>query len=101
MYISRLSFSTIPGKGHQATEALQKLVELIVAGGGKRPRVLRTHYASLGEADLQLEQEVESLAALETQIGQVTDNPEFQRWSRDFSALLTRSPKREIFEVVD
>src|SRR5438874_13535889 len=100
MYVSRLSFSTVPGKGHEATESLKKLAELIAATG-KRPRILRTHYASLGEADIQLEQEVESLAALETQIGEVAENPEFQRWSASFSTLLTRSPKREIFEVVD
>ena len=100
MYVSRLSFSTIPGKGHLATEQLKQLVELIANGSGSRPRVLRTHFASLGEADIQLEQEFKSLAELETQLERVTANGEFRKWSEGFSELLLRSPQREIFEVV-
>jgi hypothetical protein len=100
MYVSRLSFSTIPGKGHLATEQLQSLVELIAKAGSSRPRVLRTHFASLGEADIQLEQEFKTLSDLETQLQKVTDNEQFRQWSESFSQLLLRSPQREIFEVV-
>ncbi|MFN8534737.1 MAG: hypothetical protein U0556_14465 [Dehalococcoidia bacterium] len=99
MYISRLSFSTVPGKGREAAEALKVLARLIVETGGAPPRILRTQFASLGEADIQLEQAVDSLGALESQIGMVASHPEFQRWSQEFSPLLNRSPKREIFEV--
>jgi hypothetical protein len=101
MYVSRLSFSTVPGKGHMASDELHKLVQIIATNTGAKPRVLRTHFGSLGEADLQIEQEVPDIAALETQLQAVTGNPEFRAWSEGFSKLLLRSPQREILEVVD
>ncbi|HEX6512053.1 MAG TPA: hypothetical protein VF157_07140 [Chloroflexota bacterium] len=100
MYISRLSFSTLPGKGPQVAEELKKLVEFIKKDAGARPRVLRTHFASTGEADFQLEQEVQSLSELEHQVHEVTDDQEFRRWSEGFSQLLRRSPQREVFEII-
>lgn len=101
MYVSRLSFCTVPGKGHEASEQLRTLVELIAQRTGSRPRVLRTHFASLGEADFQLEQEIGSLAELEQGLSSVTANEEFRRWSEGFSTLLLRSPQREVLEIVD
>ena len=100
MYVSRLSFSTMPGKGHVACDELQKLVRIISSNTGATPRVLRTHFGSLGEADLQIEQDVSTMDELESQLRTVTGNPEFRAWSDGFSKLLQRSPKREILEVV-
>jgi len=100
MYVSRLSFCTIPGKGPKVAAELEKLVEFIAKDTGARPRVLRTHFASSGEADFQLEQEVGSLNDLEHQLHKVTDDDEFRRWSEGFSQLLCRSPKREVFEII-
>ena len=68
---------------------------------GSRARVLRTHFASLGEADFELEQDIASLADLEKSLHGVTNNADFRRWSEGFSKLLLRSPKREIFERLD
>ena len=101
MYVSRLSFSTIPGKGHQAGDELQKLAGMIQNMTGSRPRVLRTHFGSLGEADFELEQEVESLSQLEQGLHTVSANPDFRAWSEGFSAMLLRSPKREILEILN
>jgi hypothetical protein len=101
MFVSRLSFSTVPGKGHIASDELHKLAQIIKTNTGAKPRVLRTHFGSLGEADLQIEQEVASMAELESQLQQVTGNAEFRSWSEGFSKLLLRSPQREILEVVD
>src|SRR5690348_9925804 len=100
MYVSRLSFSTVPGKGHVACDELHTLVQIISSTTGARPRVLRTHFGSLGEADLMIEQDVNSMDELESQLRTVTGNPEFRAWSDGFSKLLQRSPKREILEVV-
>jgi hypothetical protein len=100
MYVSRLSFCTLPGKGPEAAQELKKLVDFINKDAGARPRVLRTHFASTGEADFQLEQEVESLSELERQVHDVTDDREFRHWSEGFSQLLRRSPQREVFEVI-
>jgi hypothetical protein len=100
MYLSRLSFSTVPGKGHDASGELQKLAGLIQSITGTRPRVLRTHFGSLGEADFQLEQELGSLGELEEGLHKVSANPDFRSWSEGFSRLLLRSPQREIFEIL-
>jgi len=82
-------------------ESLKELAELIRFG--QRPAAHPAHplRVPLARADLQLEQEVESLAALESSIGRgLPRKPEFQRWSQHFSTYLLRSPKREIFERV-
>lgn len=100
MYVSRLAFYTVPGRTTEVEQALVRLQELVAAAGGGRPRVLRTHYASLGAPDLIFEQEAEDLAALEGQIARVTDSASFQTWSRELSAMLVQSPKREIYAVL-
>ncbi|MCL6647062.1 MAG: hypothetical protein K6U89_01840 [Chloroflexi bacterium] len=100
MYLSRLSFSVLPGKGREAAEALKTLAALVAAHGGGPTRILQAHFASPEAADLQFEQEVASVAELEAQVRQIAALPEFQQWSASFSLLLSRTPKREVFTVV-
>lgn len=100
MYVSRLAFYTKPGKTGQVEAQLQKLCEIVARSGAEKPRVLHTHLASEDAPDLVFEQEVEDLAALEEQIRSVTENPEFQSWSKRISELLLKSPKREIYLIV-
>src|SRR3712207_5969319 len=100
VYVSRLAFHTVPGKTGEVEQALHRLRELVAAAGGSEPRILRTHYASLGAPDLVFEQEAPDLAALEAQMGRVTDRDEFQEWTRRLSSQLTQSPKREIYLLV-
>jgi hypothetical protein len=47
------------------------------------------------------EQEAPDLETLETQIRQVTERTDFQRWTQEMSGLLAQSPKREIYLVVE
>ncbi len=101
MYVSRLTFATQPGRTHEAEQKLKELRELVAAAGGRRPRVLRSHFASLGAPDLIFEQEAPDLAALETEIGAVTGDPRFQALSRDISGLLASTSKREVYQVID
>jgi len=97
MYVSRLAFHTVPGKTGAVEQALQQLRTMVAAAGGTEPRILRTHYASLGAPDLVFEQEAADLAALEGQLRQVTERSEFQVWTQQLSTLLTQSPKREVY----
>jgi hypothetical protein len=99
MYLSRLTFHTLPGKTHEAEEKLMTLLTWVENAGGLRPRVMRTHYGSLGAPDLIFEQEVEDPGTLESQIKQVTDNREFQQWAKQVSGLLEQSSKRELYQV--
>jgi hypothetical protein len=99
MYVSRLNFYSVPGKTRELEERLGRLLELVRKFGGERPRILRTHLASLGAPDLIFEQEVTDLNALEDQIQKVTGSQEFQRWNQEISDLLAQSSKREILEV--
>jgi hypothetical protein len=99
MYISRLLFHTIPGKTGELENELNRLREMVASAGGRNSRILHTHFASLGAPDAVFEQEAADLNALETQISKLTGSSEFQNWSRRVSALLTQSPKREIYIV--
>ena len=99
MYVSRLAFATIPGKTREVEEGLEHLRELVVAAGGRRPRILRAHYASLGAPDVVFEQEADDLAALESQIAAVTESADFRSWSERLSALVLHSPKREVYTI--
>ena len=101
MYVSRLNFNTQPGHTHDVEEKLKQLRNLVAGAGGRRPRVLRTHYASPGAPDLVFEQEAPDLAALESEIGTVTTDHPFQSLSREISGLLASTPKRELFRIVD
>ena len=99
MYVSRLLFHALPGKTSDLEAALHALQSMVTAAGGKRPRVLRTHFASLGAPDIVFEQEVDDLAELESEIHLVTANDEFQGWSHSVSDLLAESPKREVYQL--
>jgi hypothetical protein len=99
MYVSRLAFHTIPGKTSEVEQELRNLRSLVAAGGGQRSRILRAHFASLGAPDLVFEQEATDLADLERQLKGVTENPDFQQWSKRVSSLLAQSPKREVYLV--
>jgi hypothetical protein len=101
MYVSHLTFHTLPGKTGEVEQELKKLREMVARAGGVRPRILHTHFASLGAPDLVFEQEAPDLATLETQITQLTASQDFQHWSQKVSGLLTHSPKREVYLIVD
>jgi hypothetical protein len=101
MYISRLTFHTLPGKTHEVAQELQKLRDMVQKVGGGRPRILRNHFASLGAPDVVFEQEAPDLEALETQIKHVTDSAAFQQWTGHMSGLLAQSPKREVYLVAE
>ena len=72
MYVSRMSFHSLPGKTHDVEQALKTLLDLVTKTAGTQARVLRTHFASLGAPDVVFEQEAQDLATLESQIQHVT-----------------------------
>jgi hypothetical protein len=101
MYVSRLTFHTLPGKTHDVADELHKLRDMVTKAGGVRPRILRNHFASLGAPDIVFEQEAPDLEALETQIKHVTESADFQKWTGHMSELLAQSPKREVYLVAE
>ena len=48
VYLSRLTFTTLPGHTRQVEDKLRSLRDLVGQAGGTHVRVLRTHFASLG-----------------------------------------------------
>jgi hypothetical protein len=101
MYVSRLTFHTLPGKTQAVEHELQTLKAMVDKVGGLRPRVLHNHFASLGAPDVVFEQDAPDLETLEVQIKQVTDGTEFKRWTEHMSGLLAQSPKREVYLIVE
>ena len=101
MYVSRLCFHTIPGKTGEAEKALRKLQEMVTSAGGAKPRILHTHFASLGAPDIVFEQEIGDLAGFETQLVKLTDNKDFQSWTKKMSPMLRESPKRELYLLAE
>ena len=99
MYVSRLTFHTLPGKTQEVEEKLITLREWVAEAGGLSPRVMRTHYGSAGAPDLVFEQEVANPDALENQIKRVTDNVRFQEWALQVAGLLEQSSKRELYQI--
>jgi hypothetical protein len=99
MYVSRLTFHTLPGKTHEVEEKLMNLCEWVAKAGGLNPRVMRSHYGSFGAPDLVFEQEVSDPGTLELQIKNVTDNKEFQHWAQQVAGLLEQSSKRELYQI--
>jgi hypothetical protein len=99
MYVSRLTFHTLPGKTQEVEQKLMTLSRWVAEAGGLRPRVMRTHYGSLGAPDLVFEQEVANPDALELQIKQVTEKTDFRQWAQQVAGLLERSSKRELYRV--
>ena len=100
MYVSRLTFHTVPGRTSEVERRLEELLEMVQRSGGLQCRLLHTHFASLGAPDVVFEQQASDLAALEAEIEQVAESEEFQRWTEDVSSMLLASPKREIYRVV-
>jgi hypothetical protein len=100
MYLSHLTFHTLPGKTGAVEQELQQLVAMVGHVGGVRPRVLRNHFASLRAPDVVFEQEAPDVETLERQITQVTENPAFRQWTGHMSGLLAESPKREVYSIV-
>jgi hypothetical protein len=101
VYLSRLAFHTLPGKTEAVESKLVTLAQWVNQAGGMKPRIMRTHYSSLGAPDLFFEQEVQDPATLEEQIKAVTTKKEFKTWSRQVAALLEQSSKRELFKIID
>lgn len=99
MYVSRLTFHTLPGRTQEVEERLMTLLKWVENAGGLKPRVMRTHFGSLGAPDLVFEQEVPDPATLEIQIKRVTENDEFQPWAQQISKLLEQSSKRELYQI--
>lgn len=99
MYVSRLTFHTLPGKTQEAEDKLATLCHWVEEAGGVNPRVMRTHYGSSGAPDLVFEQEVADPALLEEQIQKVTNNESFQRWTQEMSSLLEQPSKRELYSI--
>lgn len=99
MYVSRLTFHTLPGKTQEVEQKLMILRDWVMDAGGSSPRVMRTHYGSLGAPDLVFEQEVPNPGDLELQIRKVTENAHFQEWARQVAGLLEQSSKRELYQV--
>ena len=101
MYLSRLTFHTLPGKTQEVEDRLMMLREWVEHAGGASARVMRMHYGSSGAPALVFEQEVKDPATLEQQINTVIGNEEFQRWSREVSGLLAQPSKRELYMIRD
>jgi hypothetical protein len=80
MYISRLAFHTMPGKTHEVEQHLLQLREMVLKAGGAH---------------------VPDLATLEAQLRDVTGSAEFHRWTQQMSGLLTQSPKREVYQLIE
>jgi hypothetical protein len=99
MYVSRLTFHTLPGKTQEVEQKLMTLSQWVAEAGGLRPRVMRTHFGSLGAPDLVFEQEVPNPDALELQIKQVTQNSHFPQWAQQVAGLLEQSSKRELYRI--
>ena len=91
MFLSRLAFHTLPGKTEEVENKLMTLAQWVHEAGGTKPRIMRTHFSSLGAPDLLFEQEVEDPAALEQQIKTVTEKKEFQE-RKNFKNGRRRSP---------
>jgi len=100
MFLSRLTFHTLPGKTEEVEGKLMTLLKWVEEAGGTSPRVMRTHYGSLGAPDLMFEQEVQDPGTLEQQISKIRGNKDFHAWSQQVSGLLKESSKRELFRVI-
>lgn len=101
MYVSRLTFATAPGRTNEVEQKLKQLADIVAQAGGGRPRVLRSHFASLGAPDLVFEQEVGDLAELEREIADVTHRQRFQELAGEIAGLLVHSSKREVYQIID
>ena len=90
----------MPGKTHEVEQHLLQLQAMVLKAGGTHSRVSRAHFASLGAPDVVFEQDAPDLATLELQLQNVTESTEFHDWTQQMSGLLTQSPKREVYQLV-
>lgn len=101
MYVSRLTFNTVPGKTGELENELKTLRDLVKGVGAENTRILHTHFASPDAPSVVFAQDAADLQTLEKQIQEVTANPAFQQWSKKVSPLLRESPRREVYLVVE
>src|SRR5215208_8172527 len=101
MYLSRLTFHTLPGKSQEVEDRLMILRRWAEGAGASNPRVMRMHYGSSGAPALVFEQEVQDPATLERQIEKVTGTEEFQQWAQEVSGLLAQPSARELYTLCD
>lgn len=101
MYVSRLTFLTLPGKTGELESELKTLREIVKGSGGENTRILRTHFASPDAPNVIFTQDASDLKTLEEQIRKVTAEPNFQQWSKKVSRLLRQSPNTEVYLVVE
>jgi hypothetical protein len=101
MYVSRLTFLTLPGKTGELERELKTLRDIVKEAGGENMRILHTRFASSNAPNVVFKQDAPELKILEEQIRKVTAEPRFQEWSKKVSPLLRQSPNREIYKVVD
>jgi hypothetical protein len=101
MYVSRLTFLTLPGKTGELEHELKTLRDIVKEAGGENTRILRTHFASPDAPNVVFTQDAADLKVLEEQIHKVTAEATFQQWSKKVSPLLRQSPNREVYMVVD
>ena len=101
MFLSRLTFHTLPGKTEAVENKLLTLAQWVNQAGGANARVMRTHFSAPGAPDLLFEQEAQDPGALEQQIKSVTENKAFREWAQQVAVLLERSSKRELFKIID
>lgn len=101
MYVSRLMFSTLPGKTGELEKELRTLRDMVTEAGGENTRILHTHFASPEAPNVVFAQDASDLEILEEQIRKVTAEPRFQQWSQKVSPLLRQSPNREVYFVVE
>ena len=101
MYVSRLMFSTLPGKTGELEKELRTLRDMVTEAGGENARILHTHFASPDAPNVVFAQDASELETLEEQSRKVTAEPRFQQWSQKVSPLLRQSPNREVYFVVE
>ena len=81
MYVSRLTFHTMPRQTGEVEQQFLSLQAMVANAGVQACRVFRTRYASLGAPDIVFEQDAMTLPLLNGKIEQVAKSDEFRAWS--------------------
>ena len=100
MFLSRLTFYTLPGKTDMMEQKLLTLADWVNQAGGAKSRVMRTHYSSAGAPDLYFEQEVPDPGTLEQQIKTVTEKKEFKEWVQEATPCWITHLSASFFKIV-
>jgi len=101
MYVSRLTFLTLPGKTGEVGHELKTFAWYRQASGWREYENTAHPFCLTWRPDVVFTQDAPELQTLEEQIRKVTAEPTFQQRSRKVSPLLSQSPNREIYMVVD